>query len=478
MKVTVHVFKARVKDKTVKETIDTVQNEFFKNNMAVLFSVNGQVHGHYTSEFVTRALKFNLLRDYLLIHVDCTNMNYDFRSELFMASRDRLKQGEEATILRHVLADNLKKGDLQEIYKRRKDKISVDTATDDDLLKSFAENLPISDDLRRLLSQTFKLDQKDTLKKPKQPSTPSSKASSKTEPIPFNPNRFPSFFKVDLSQKGDKKVVAVPLNGEKIVRFDTDVENEYFDRVEDPGDMKMAVMGYTPNDVTGGTEKGTVNDISDLFTVNRKSPNEGTIKVIFKPTDELKVGDEIQVRVDLTSMVEDFTEIFWVKITDPLPTQKINIPQPEEEEKIGLPKLVKVYQSDPDNQGLKTWEGLSTSGIDMGWDTVIHPSLEGDVLEMIYINLDSNVLKNYKSKIRNLTPEQNQLADQRYISAVYFHTLFLYVINKNRHYRISKTDQDNEHEVDLTDYIKDVFSSHYAAFLMNFGMSGLMEGLG
>jgi hypothetical protein len=45
-------------------------------------------------------------------------------------------------------------------------------------------------------------------------------------------------------------------------------------------------------------------------------------------------------------------------------------------------------------------------------------------------------------------------------------------------YRISKTDQDKEREVDLTDYIKDVFSSHYAAFLMNFGMSGLMEGLG
>ena len=478
MKVTVHVFKARAKGKTVKDTISTIQNEFFKNNMAVLFSVNGQVHGHYTSEFITRSLKFNLLRDYLLIHVDCTNMNYDFRSELFMASRDRLKQGEESTILRRVLADNLKKGDLQEIYKRRKDKISVDTTADDDLLKSFAENLPISDDLRRLLSQTFKLDQKDIPKKPKQPSSSSSKSSSKTETISFNPNRFPSFFKVDLNQKGDKKVVTVPLNGERVVRFNTDVENEYFDRVEDPGDMKMAVMGYTPNDVTGGDEKGTVNDISDLFTVNRKSPNEGTIKVIFKPTDEIKVGDEVQVRVDLTSVVEDFTEIFWVKITDPPLTQKVTVPQPEEEEKIGLPKHVLVYQNDPDSQGLKTWEELSTSGIDMDWDTVIYPSLEGDVLETIYINMDSNVLKNYKSKIRNLTLEQNQLADQRYISAVYFHTLFLYVINKNRQYRISKMEKDSEQEIDLTDYIKDVFSSHYAAFLMNFGVSGLMEGFG
>ena len=52
--------------------------------------------GHYTSEFVSRTLKFNLLKEYVLIHVDCTNMNYEFRKELFMASRDRLKQSEES----------------------------------------------------------------------------------------------------------------------------------------------------------------------------------------------------------------------------------------------------------------------------------------------------------------------------------------------------------------------------------------------
>lgn len=45
--------------------------------MSVMFSINGQVHGYYTSEFITRTLKFNLLKDYLLIHVDCTNMDPD-----------------------------------------------------------------------------------------------------------------------------------------------------------------------------------------------------------------------------------------------------------------------------------------------------------------------------------------------------------------------------------------------------------------
>ncbi len=88
------------------------------------------------------------------------------------------------------------------------------------------------------------------------------------------------------------------------------------------------------------------------------------------------------------------------------------------------------------------------------------------------------VLFNCKSKIRGLSPEQNQLADRRYISAVYFHTLFLYVINKNRRYQIRKIDGENEQEIDLADYLRDVFASHYAAFLLNFGTSELMEGLG
>ena len=36
----------KVEGKSVKESRETIEREFFKNNMSVLFSVNGQVHGH------------------------------------------------------------------------------------------------------------------------------------------------------------------------------------------------------------------------------------------------------------------------------------------------------------------------------------------------------------------------------------------------------------------------------------------------
>ena len=78
-KVTCYVFKNKIDDKTAEETSDTIRSEFFKNNMSVLFSVNGQVHGHYTSEFIVRSLQMNLLKKHLLIHVDCTHMDIEFR---------------------------------------------------------------------------------------------------------------------------------------------------------------------------------------------------------------------------------------------------------------------------------------------------------------------------------------------------------------------------------------------------------------
>ena len=37
----------------------------FTIGMSVLFSLNGQVHGHFTSEFITWGLKMQLLKHHL-----------------------------------------------------------------------------------------------------------------------------------------------------------------------------------------------------------------------------------------------------------------------------------------------------------------------------------------------------------------------------------------------------------------------------
>jgi hypothetical protein len=475
VKITCYVFKPKAEGRSVKETKETISREFFKNNMAVLFSVNGQVHGHYTSEFTTRALKYQLLKDYLLIHVDCNGIDPEFRSELFMASRDRLKDGEESKALREIVAETLRKGKLNDIYKRRKDSISLEGGDTSELLRSFTKNLPLKSDLLKLLNQTFKLDEKDN--KPKTGEKKERKPKETQEP--FKANRFPSFFKIETRADGETSMTKLPLGGEKNIKFSTDVENQYFVRVEEPGELKLALLKYLANDSTGGDRAGDPKEVDDAFNVVVKSPDDGTIKIVLNPTDKVQVGDAVQLKATLTNPGNDFDQVFWVKISDPeKKKEKTKQPDETDDTKIGLPEFILVYK-DPAPEGEQekrlTWDQLEASGRTMGFETIMDPFVEGDVLEKIYINMDSSVLKNYKTALK--TEIQMTLADKRYISTVYFHTLFLFTISKNKRYSMRQMEGEVEKERDLVEYLKDLFESYYSQFLLNFEIAVLIESL-
>lgn len=474
IKVTCYVFRPRIDGKNAKESKETIHREFFKNNMSVLFSVHGQVHGHYTSEFITRSLKFQLLKDYLLIHVDCTDLRLEFRNELFMASRDRLKAGEESRALRTKLAEVLTTGRLKEIYKERKSSISVESEDTKDLLRDFSKNLPLQSDLVKLLGQTFKLDDprngKATSKKKDK------KKEKEQEDPPFLPQRFPSYFRLDRSGNGKTPLVKLPRGGERTVRFSTDVEDDYFDRTSEPGELSIAVLEEGTNQGQGGDRPGDPREPRQLLNIVKSSPQKGMIRVTLNPTDEVKVGDSLKVQAELSAPGGTFEEFFLVKVTDPeKKTKKKDKGKDDPDTSIGLPELVLVYKDE--SKGQVTWEKLDEQGIDIDHAVVMHPLVEGDALNRIYVNMDSTVLLNYRSKLS--TEEAISVAERRYISAVYFHTLFLYMITRNRKYEIVRhreTEQSDE-PVDLTEYLKDLFQSYYAEFLLNFEVAELVTAL-
>ena len=471
MKVTCYVFKTKIDDKSVKETKEVIRSEFFKNNMSVLFSINGQVHGHYTSEFITRSLKLNLLKEHLLIHVDCTNMDYSFRKELFMASRDRLKDGEETRDLRKFLADKLgsKNGRLAEIQRMRKESISVESKDAKELLKSLTQNLPMDSDLMKLLAQTLKLDER-TNGKPKKDKG-KTKKKQREDPKPFNPQRFPSFFR--RHAKGDaEKPVAVPLGGGKAILFDTDVEDHYFDRIEDPGELKLAILGFNTNNTRGGNAPGKVDKIENMLNISISSPQQGTIKLHLNPKETAHVGDAARIQANLSDPSGEFeAEAFWVKISEPKAplentkkTEEIDIPN------LGLPELILTHQEQKDNS--VTWEQVQdATSKTIDHSTVMYPMVDGEKLEKIYVNMDSTVFMNFKPK--NPNEEQLELATRKYIASVYFHTL--YSITKNRKYKFTQETDTGESDVELDDYLIDLFESHYAAFILNFGADAMMQ---
>lgn len=469
-KVMCYVFKARHKGKDVKKTRADIQRNFFKNNMTVLFSINGQVHGHYTTEFVSRSLKMSLLKNHLLIHVDCTKMKMEFREELFMASRDRLKKSPETEYLRKELARHLGKAGsrLSQIERHRKDSISVDSSNTKELLQNFTKNLPKNSDLYKLLGDAFKMDIGSSKEKHFRPKT------QPKEDKPFHPNHFPSFMNLQKKNDGEKPVSVLPLEGERTIKFDTDVEDSFFDRTEEPGELEISLLNMRNNDSVGGNAPGKPKDIDEVLQVSKESPRKGIIRLSLAPKADLAVGDEVQIKVSLKSPGQTFDEVFWVRIGDkeaPKETTKeqdhSNLPD------MGLPNLALVYKDKEGKEDAKTWDDLEATGIEMDYNSVMHPLVEGDgMLETIYINMDSRVLKDAKRK-RNMSEEQLEVWDKKYISAVYFHTLFLYTITKKNKYRIVQ--EEGQDEVMLSEYLKSLFDNFYSEFILNFETSELVS---
>jgi len=258
------------------------------------------------------------------------------------------------------------------------------------------------------------------------------KLKPRTAKESFNPKRFPSYFKLESKAKEGKPVTEIPLGGERTIKFSSDVENQYFVRVEEPDELKIALVKYKPVDVSnnGGDlqefQDTVSQDIEDIFDVIKKSPNEGTIKIILRPSQNVQVGDALQVKTTLTNPGKDFNHTFWVKISYP-EMPKTSAQKEAEDERLGLPSYILVYKEDKNPEEEKeriTWEKFEKTGQTMSYQTIVHPLVEGDTLESIYINMDSSVLKDYKSRLK--AEESFELADKRYITAVYFHTLFLY----------------------------------------------------
>ena len=472
--VTCYVFKARVDDKNVRETRETIRREFFKNNMSVLFSMNGQVHGHYTSEFITRSLKFHLLKDHVLIHVDCTDIRTEVRGELFMASRDRLKGGDESRLLRDQLTQLLSKGRLGEIHKERKASITVESKDAEELVRNITRNLPIRNELAELLNQTFKIDDKrNGRRKEKARETRQKKAVD--EPA-FSPQRYPSFFNIDVTARNGQEIpmVSLPIGGERTVKFSTDVEDQYFDRIDDPGELQIGLLDIAPNEQKGGDKPGLPRGVDTILNVTKSSPHNGTINVLVKPTQEVKVGDAIKLQASLSGPDKQRDQIFMVKISAPEKRPKEPKKGDQPDNRLGLPQLYMVYK-EPRPDGL-TWDALEARGIEMHHDIVVHPLVDDESLSAVYINMDSNVWLSHRTKFAK--EEGITVAEKRYVSAVYFHTLFLYTITKNRKYSIvGQREPEGERDVDVTEYIADLFQTFYAQFLLNFDTQELVAAL-
>jgi hypothetical protein len=123
--------------------------ETYTRNEGIIFTVNGQTHGHLTREFFNRkgAGRLNYISDSILVSVDCSDISGRAREDLFMNSRDRLRHDEIRYAVEDKLEEMLKQHQGLRALKERRRNEEIQSKLEDEkpleeILKSLLEHSP------------------------------------------------------------------------------------------------------------------------------------------------------------------------------------------------------------------------------------------------------------------------------------------------------------------------------------------------
>lgn len=417
------------------------QKEFI-NEKAVIFTVNGQVQGHLPRAFISQKLRMPMLKDSLLINVDCQDLTVTARMEIFQANRSNMRE----SLIFQALVDRLielvrDNTELRRIHEERKNSIIQDKSQDRDLIRSVFKDMRLDKRIVDLLKQSGG----STVKEKKRDQRTDRREKKDTTPKDLK--RFPSFLFARLKDEEGRLVKAVPVGGKGVIEFETNAEDEYFFRPKEPGDFQMELVSpktklihqRSSSSSGGAASNGRV---EDYFGVARSGPTDGVIRLTLKPKENLSVGDEVCISVRLTSPGGDHEIPFYVRMTGAEPPKKR---KETAETPPALPTAIKVYQN-PSDPADKSWD-------EYGWNAtdVVKVIAAGNVVEAIAINMDSAVLKDHLSAKRLKTEGGIKNAKDKYFVAVYLHSLYLFG-------SVSAVSETGGQKVDdVEDYIGSVF---------------------
>jgi hypothetical protein len=316
--------------------------ETYRKNEGIIFTVNGQTHGHLTKEFFTRrdAGRLNYIADSILVTVDCSSISGRAREDLFMNSRDRLSHNLIRYSIENHLEEMLKQHQALRALKerRRNEEIQSKLADEkplEDILKSLLEHSPT-------LSALFMKGQR--LANPFKTTQVAAHASK------FQGKKHPTYFKFKGKEYGRELRRDCHLNQRCRVTFETDAANDYFSRASDSGQFHLSLI----------TEE-IQTPVTDYVGPNL---NNGIATLTLNLPGNCKVGDLLHFRavVNDATLLDPFENDFILDIRAEAlpgpggPHTPVKPPSSEEGEEreitagISLPNIILVHEADWSSQ--------------------------------------------------------------------------------------------------------------------------------
>ena len=258
----------------------------------VLFLYNGQLHASYPTRFFSRqSVRKSYLANDLLVTVDCSSIARRDFEELFMNSRDRLRADSKlSTEIERKLEEFLNNSEaLRLLEKQRRDAAvasKYDDALREDLLREILANNP---EISKYLLEGATVVQ----------------AGRGPRPNPngqFEGKQFPTYFRPRRQEWG------VGVGRTVTLEFETDAENNYFDRSVSPGSWSIA-------DSSGGEWTNYWDRTGPTNGIARFRWDTGTL-----PPSLIKPGDSFDFAVAIAdeSRVDRLENSVKVNIIEPI----------------------------------------------------------------------------------------------------------------------------------------------------------------
>ena len=326
----------------------------------IIFSINGQAHGFLSRTFFDRkAVGMSYLKDSILVTIDCSHVKRGKQESLFMTSRDRLANTDIRKRIERELEIVIKNHEgLKQLQNRRREEA---------ISGKLQDAKPLTDVLEDIIKKSPSLSQLFT--EGTRISSPfnTKKVGTKEE---FSGKQFPTFFN-PVKKYAKKKPKPCQLKRKLRVQYETDAENNYFGRDNEPGEMAVRLCGVLMQDYSLNLWNGRAN-------LNLNLPTNVT------------VGDLLCVEIEVSdSRVLPFTDKFYIRVEKTGSTNggggnRVNPPDDDKpgnsrqkKSQLDLPNLIEITKDEWNSDdykdfGFNNLSALKVRGVDNSYDFFIN----------------------------------------------------------------------------------------------------------
>ncbi|MCY6483801.1 hypothetical protein OW763_05490 [Clostridium aestuarii] len=285
--------------KDEKENSKNIIKNYTLPSKPIIITYNGQKHDALSNSIIKKDLKLPYLDGYLIIHVNCDELDNKSRRELFVTTRESVRESTILEELEQLVINTLKEDDnLKVLNNQRKQKFLTKSNTE--VMKKLGSR--IANKIKTTLSISCDSTNQNSNMENNNPTTKDKYNSPNNKPHgdklvqslkPIPTNNPPQLLKI--TSHNNKKIY---VGDEFALHFITDADPKYF---KNNNNFNI-----------------TISSQNTIFTTGKTKMKQGHGVIFFKVNSNLKIGDIINIRFDLkvkqTQLSDDINVVVTQKV--------------------------------------------------------------------------------------------------------------------------------------------------------------------